>query len=360
VWLSEKENGGGKEKDGDPGKKARRKPVTMSDVAKEANVSITTVSRVLNRTASISPDTADRVLSAVNRINYRPAVRTAAVLTGESRTIGILVPDISNEFYSRFAQAICDTSWDHNYTALLCGIGHERQIGHRYVKELVRNGVNGLIIIGNPLEEKHILSAAERVPVVLGDSNLLNCPIPSVTTDNGGAMRYLIRRLKNAGYRNIGYMSQDLKISNIQERYMGFKMGIEENGLPYLGRDVTLSEFLRLDKITAAHQLFRAKISKKEPLAEVYVCSSDLIAVGVLAALNEAGYKIPRDVGVVGFDNITLAAYTRPSLTTVAQNIEQLGKSCFNALLRLIRNRNEPVEQIVITTKLIVRDSARL
>ncbi|MCL2034802.1 MAG: LacI family transcriptional regulator [Oscillospiraceae bacterium] len=338
----------------------RRKSVTMSDVAREAGVSVTTVSHVLNQTAPISSETAERVLEAIHKTNYKPLVRTEAAFTGENRTIGILVPDISNEFYSRFAQMIYNTSWDNGYTALLCGMRHGKQVGLRYVKELIRNGINGLIIVGNSMEEKHILSAAERIPVVLGDCHILNHPVSSVITDNGGAMRQLIKRLKNTGYKRIGYISQDMALSNVHERYMGFKMGLEENGLPFIEKEMITSEFLRHDKITSAYQLFKTKLTKKEPLAEVYVCSSDLIAVGVLAALSEAGHRVPRDVGVVGFDNISLAAYTRPPLTTVAQNIEQLGRCCFNTLLRRIKNKNEPVQQTVITTKLVVRESVRL
>lgn len=332
----------------------------MADVAYEAGVSITTVSHVLNRTASISADTTERVMEAVEKIGYNPPVRADAVIKGESRTVGILAPDLSNEFYSRVVQAICNSSWDNDYTALICGTRHDKQVGLRYVKDLIRNGVNGLIIIGSSMAEKHILSASERIPVVLGDCHLLHHPVPSVITDNIGAMRQLIKRLKNAGYRRIGYISQDLHISNIQERYMGFKMGIEENGLPYIDNEVILSEILRFNKIASAHQLFKARLAKKSPLAEVYICSSDLIAVGILAAATEMGYSVPRDMGVVGFDNITLAAYTRPQLTTVSQNIEQLGKSCFNSLLQQIENKNEPVQQITVTTKLIIRESVRL
>lgn len=332
----------------------------MSDVALKAGVSVTTVSHVLNRTAPISKETSDKVMDAVNQTRYSPPVRLAAALKGESRTIGIFAPDISNEFYARFVQAIYNTSWDNDYTALLCGTRHDKQVGSRYVKDLIRGGIAGLIIIGSSIEENHVLSAAEHVPVVLGDSSLLSSSISSVITDNGGAMRQLIKRLKNAGYQKIGYLSQDLHISNIQERYMGFKMGIEENDLPYLEKEMICSEFLRFEKITSAYQLFKTRLAKKDPLAEVYVCSSDLIAVGILAAFAEAGYNVPRDVGVVGFDNITLAAYTRPALTTVAQNIEQLGKSCFNMLLRKIKDQNEPVQQLVVGAKLIVRESVRL
>ncbi len=348
------------EEGGGDTERGRRKAVTMSDVASKAGVSITTVSHVLNRTAPISKETADKVMEAVSQTRYNPPVRLASKLKGESRTIGIFVPDISNEFYSRFVQAIYNASWDNGYTALMCGTRHDRQVGSRYIKELIRGGVAGFIVIGSSIEEKHVIAASERVPVVLGDYHLLNFPVSSVITDNGGAMRQLVRRLKNAGYRRIGYISQDLHMSNVQDRYMGFKMGLEENDLPSYEKEIICSEFLRFEKIATSYQLFKAKLAKKAQLAEVYACSSDLIAVGVLAALAEAGYSVPRDVGVVGFDDITLAAYTRPALTTVAQNIEQLGKSCFDMLLRKLNSENEPVQQIVIGSRLIARDSVRL
>ncbi|OQB24580.1 MAG: Catabolite control protein A [Firmicutes bacterium ADurb.Bin182] len=336
----------------------RRKNVTMADIARETGVSITTVSHVLNRTAAISPETTERVLTAAEQLKY--VQRKSGVQTGKKNLpVGILVPDISNEFYSRCVQAICEEAWAHDYTALVCGMRHERQIEAKYIRSLINNGIGGLIFFGGFLDEKYILEASKHVPVVLGDRYLLNHTIPAVITDNTGVMRRLIAKLAKAGYQRIGFISEDLEMTNMKERYMGFRMGIEENGLPVKDEFIITDKRLRLDKLTNASKLMQQLLSEKRRLPEVYVTSSDLIAIGIMAALHGEGFSIPKDIGIVGFDDISFAAHAFPPLTTVAQNMRQLGKSCFAMLMDGIGG-GASAGHIVINAKIVVRESVKL
>ena len=331
----------------------------MADVAQYTGVSITTVSHVLNHSSTISPETTRRVLVAVQELNYMQRKETANGVKS-NRTIGILVPDISNEFYACCIQEICEEAWSHDYTAFVCGMRHEQRAEIRYIKTLINNGISGLIFFGGFLDEKYILNAAKHVPVVLGDRCLLNHSIPTVITDNTGVMRRLIAKLAKAGYSKIGFISEDLEMSNMEERYMGFKMGIEENGLPYLDDFIFHDQRLRLEKITNGNLIMRELLAEKRPLPEVFLTSSDLIAVGVIAALHEAGYHIPKDIGIVGFDDITLAAHTYPPLTTVAQNMRQLGKGCFKRLIDNIEGHEHACDKLVVNAKIIIRESVKL
>lgn len=338
----------------------KRKPVTMADVAREANVSITTVSHVINLSATISAETTKRVHSAIEKLDYQTSKASSVLKSNDKRMIGILTPDISNEFYSRCVQAACEEAWRQDYIALVCGTRHDKNAEVKHIKALIKNGVSGLILFGGMLDERYIMEAAKKIPVVLGDRYLLNHPVPSVITDNISAMRQLMARLSKAGYKRVGYISEDLGMSNVKDRYMGFKIGLEESGVPFLPEHVHFSASLRLDKIEAAHRFVQEQILAKSALPEVYVCTSDLIAAGVLAALFEAGYRVPRDIGVVGFDGITLSAYTRPPLTTIAQNMRQLGKNCCLALSQQLEGGDRFTKQIVVNTKLIVRESVRM
>jgi len=338
----------------------KRKLVTMADVAKEANVSITTVSHVLNQTATISPATTERILAAVQKLDYSPRQSVKAAKTNGKRIIGILAPDIANEFYARCIQSACEEAWRQDYITVICGTRHDQRTEIKYVKYLIKDGICGLILIGGLLDEKYIVEASSKVPVVLGDRYLLSHPVSSVITDNISAMRRLIEKLAKAGYKRIGYISEDLGMSNVQDRYMGYKTGLEENGLPFLQEHVHFSASLRLDKIETAHQFVQAQILTRPALPEVFVCTSDLIAAGVLAAMLEAGYRVPRDIGVVGFDDIMLAAYTRPPLTTIAQNMHQLGKNCLTVLSQQIEGQDRSTRQIVVNAKLVMRESVKM
>jgi len=337
----------------------RRKCVTMADIAQATGVSVTTISHVLNHTASISPETTSRVLKAVKQLNYVHR-KAAPNNVSKGKTVAVLVPDISNEFYSRCIQAICEAAWAHNYMAVVCGACHEKRIETKYIKKFIKDGISGLIFFGGFLDEKYIIDAASKVPVVLGDRYLLNHSIPTVITDNIGVMRRLIAKLAKAGYTKIGFISEDLEMTNMKERYMGFKMGIEENCLSYMSDFIYNDKSLRLNKILNGKKMMDKLLAEKRSMPEVFLTSSDLIAIGIMSSLHEAGYRIPQDIGIVGFDDTTFAAHTYPPLTTVAQNMAQLGKSCFSRLLDSIDGHDITNSQMVINAKIIIRESVKL
>lgn len=338
--------------------KHKRKTVTMEDVAREAGVSVTTVSHVINGTASISPETVARVWEAVKELGYKP--RASSELRGGKRVIGIFAPDIANEFYSSCIQVIFEEAWNHGYAVMVCDTRHQEEAENSFIKSLLSMGVCGLIFLGGLADENYILEAAKQVPVVLGDRTILNHPMDAVITDNVGIMRRLVSRLASSGYKRIGYVGQDTEMSNVNERYMGFKIGMEENGLEAQDEHIYLKESLRLNKAANANALIKRELQSGKKLPEVFLCSSDLIAVGVMSALQEGGLRVPQDIGVVGFDDISIAAFTRPPLTTVAQNITQMGRKCFSALLSLMENPEHSTVQIVVNAKIVTRGSVRL
>ncbi len=330
----------------------------MGDVAKMADVSLTTVSHVINSTATISEDTCRRVWNAVRTLDYRP--KASAELRGGKRVLGIFAPDIANEFYSSCIQVIFEEAWNHDYAVMVCDTRHEEEAESSFIKSLLSIGVCGLIFLGGIADESYILEAAKQVPVVLGDRTILNHPMDAVITDNIDIMRRLIAKLKSSGYQKIGFVGQDTEMSNVNDRYMGYKIGLEENGLEVNPNWIYLKKSLRLNKAANANSLIKHELQSGKKLPEVFVCSSDLIAIGAMSALQEEGFRIPQDIGIVGFDDISIAAFTQPPLTTVAQNITQLGKKCFSTLLSLMENPNHSSVQIVVGAKIVLRGSVRL
>ncbi len=339
--------------------KIRRKKVTMEDVAKIAGTSVSTVAHVINHTAHITPERAALVEQAIKELGYKP--RAKASLNKGQRTIGVFTPEISNEFYARAIQSIFTEAWEHDYAVMVCSMQHHHKAEASYIRSLIQSGVCGMIFFGGAsADERQVIDAAKRVPVVLGDHKLPNANVDCVGTDNEITLRRTIAKLAKAGYKRIGFVCEDLIMSNSQERYNGFKKGMKENGLSIDEDWVLLRQELRLSKLENAYIIFNEILKKQEILPEAFICTSDLIAIGVMAALKQNGYRIPRDVGIVGFDDISIAAYTDPPLTTIAQDMRQLGRTCFMTLLNRMEEKNLAPRDIIIRTKLTTRESIRL
>ena len=331
----------------------------MQDVAKAANVSIATVSHVINRTATISAQTTRRVQETMDALGYIP--RDTAQLNTGNRTIGVLVPDISNEFFATIIQGITDEAWKHNYAVMVSNLRHHYSARSAYLRTLMQNNIRGIIMCGGSADdEQHIANIQKKVPVVLCDRNLPGVNIDSVQTDNIGVMRQLIKQLSRYGYTKIGYISEDLIMSSPYDRYLGFRLGMEENNLMLHSNWVYLSSELRFSKSEKAYEMMMKILEKQVQLPQVFVCSGDLIAIGVMAALRSKGLKIPRDIGVVGFDNISQAAFTTPPLTTIAQDIYRLGTRSFQLLMNRLEDPKRPPEEVILKGKIINRDSVKL
>ncbi len=338
--------------------KVRRKAVNMEDVAKAAGVSVSTVSHVINRTASISEKTVDRVHRAMMQVGYVP--RVSAELNKGQRSIGVFVPEISNEFYARSIQALFQAAWEDNYAVMVCSLEHRYQMETSYIRSLIQSGVKGLIFFGGASENnRQIINASKQVPVVLADRRMDDLSIDSVGIDNVEMMRRMVGRIARAGYSRIGYISEDLIMNNCADRYQGYKLGMAENGLTIDERWVYLLPELRLNKMENAYRYFTG-VDWERPMPQILLCSSDLIAVGLMAALRNRGLHVPRDVGVVGFDDISLAAMADPPLTTVAQDMRQLGKTCFTVLRDRIENPKRSAQSVTVQAKIVIRDSVRL
>lgn len=337
----------------------RRKAVTMKDVAAAANVSVATVSHVVNRSARISPETTRLVSDKIRELGYIPSA--SADLNLGNRTIAVLVPDIANEFYATVVRGIFDEAWKADYAVMVANLRHNASAQAAYLRSLVQNNIRGLIICGGTADdERSIIRIRKKVPVVLCDRQLQETPMDCVQTDNTTVMRQLVRRLARYGYTRIGYVSEDLVMSNSYDRYLGYKLGMGESRLTIDKKWELLLPELRLGKSEKAYEAFSKILNEQEPLPQVLLCSSDLIAIGVMAALRERGIRVPKDVGIVGFDNISQAPFTNPPLTTVAQDIYRLGTHSFHLLMDRLTDPGHPPEEVILKARIVVRDSVRL
>ena len=327
---------------------------TIKDVAKLAKVSPSTVSRVLSGNSSISDDTCKRVKNAVKELHYTPNTTARSLRCEKSKSIGVVFPDISGEFYATCASAILKYARMSDYTVLFTESGHNLKAEKDSIKALLERRIDGIIFIGDNSDIPLIQSiAAQSIPIVTGDRTVGN--IPSVTFTNRETVQKMVDSLYKSGCRKFMYVGETpTGQSNLLNRYNGYTDALKKYS------DTTsvifLEESLHGDKLKTARRLFTEKIIASLP--DVIITSNDLIAQGIISAAHENGINIPNDMQITGFDDSLSSAYFIPSVTTVSQNIDKLAKRCFSMLMDLI-NKKSAVSSI-IEQNIIARNSAKI
>lgn len=351
------------EKNPRPSGKKRETPrrATMHDVAKQAGVAQSTVSHVINGTAPIGDAVRKRVMDAIRETSYSPNAMARALRQSRSRLIGVIVPDISSEFYACAASAILKAAQQDQYVALLCDTHIDLTAEEKDVHELLERRADGLIFIGGTNDEEIIRKAHESgVAVVLGDRRMKG--LPSVEFNNTESTREVVHRLFKAGYRKFGYVGEPVDIQgNLRERFDGFVRGTQEVGISREQCTVMLDPSLHWIKTRTTHEIFRDyfRTVPRSQMPEVFLTSNDMIAQGIIRAAVTNGLKVPQDIAVVGFDDQHMAEFNVPSISTVAQDSGELGARCFEMLLDELAGRPHS-ERIMLDQKILARESAPL
>ena len=321
---------------------------TIKDVAKHAGVSVATVSRYLNKKGYVSEEAERKIEEAIKHLDYRPNQIARSLSTKRMQTIGLIVPDITNPFFPEIARAIEDTALKEGYTVILCNSDEQAHKERQYIETLAQKYIAGFIIATNQLEKEYYTGL--NIPLVLLD-RISDEEIPSVTSNNKDGAVMGTELLLSCGAREIACISGPSHVIPAQERIQGFLTAVK-------GRDVKTHivespfQFKEAEKI--AFDLLAAN-----PGIDGVFAGNDVIAIGVQRAAHRLGLSVPEDVQIVGYDGILLGDMVTPSLTTVAQNIYQLGETAVNMLLEIINGETLENEHVTITPSLIVRDSTK-
>lgn len=334
------------------------KHVSIKDVAKEAGVSTTTVSYVLNRkaTQTISAETTARVWQAVKTLNYVPNLNARSLTSQRTNLIGVVIPQtepgkefmFANPFYGELLSTIEYTARCNGYHLLLSGPEPDQS----YVNIARNRGVDGIIIVGSypskTLDELHQLS----VPVVLVDTYVKDPVFHTIGIDDrlGGklATQYLIEQ----GHRDIAFVSGSISEQGVaQKRFMGYMDALNEAGLSLSEKHLYLGT-VSFDFAQSVGEEMRAR-GFGETAA---FATADILGVGLIKGLHTMGRRVPEDLSIVGFDDLDLARISEPSLTTVHQDIAQKGKNAVQIILNAIDGHTEKQEQI-LPVQLVIRDS---
>ncbi|MGI1691725.1 LacI family DNA-binding transcriptional regulator [Thermoanaerobacter uzonensis] len=329
------------------------KQPTIKDVAKEAGVSIKTVSRVINNQRDVKPETREKVLKIIKEIGYQPNAIARGLRMKKTYSIGVIIGDITNNFYSDIVRGIEDFALSKNYSILLANSDEMLFKEKMYVKVFLEKQVDGMIIVPSVGAKDYLKPILKKMPLVFVDREIEGLNVPSVTVDNEeGAYELTKHLIIDHGYTKIAYISHTIGVTTSEKRYAGFKKALYEFGITPIEEIIKLNNKTIEDGFNATQEII---MSGYRP--QVIFTSNNLLAVGAMKALKYYSIEVPRDIALVTFDDFKLAEGFRPHLTVVSQPSYEMGKVATNLLFKQIEENAIQNEKVVLPTKLIFRES---
>jgi LacI family transcriptional regulator len=328
------------------------RPARIQDVAAAAGVSVSTVSNVLNRPERVNARTAERVRDAVAALDYVPHPGAAGLRTGHSSSIGLVLPDVANSFYSRIARGAADAAYEHGYSLVLCDSGDAPEREQGYVTMLIEQRAVGAVVVPLSADPTRLSRLRERgIPLVLADRAMPAQEGCSVSVDDIAGGRIAVQHLLDRGARDVLVVNGERTIRQCADRYQGARQAVRTRREARLGQ-VVAEEMTVAYGSEIAHSL--------DELPDGVFCTNDFLAAGLCRALGERGVKIPEDVQVVGYGDLDIASFVGTTLTTVRQPVEELGRAAVEMLLDEVEARAEHAHEArVFAPGLVLRDSTR-
>ena len=329
---------------------AGRKPAVMTDVARLAGVSYQTVSRVLHESPHVREDTRDRVLAAITALEYRPNSLAQALVTGRSRTLGVVSFDTTLYGPASTVLGVEEAAHDAGYAVSIASLRSlERGAVVSAVETMSAQGVDGIVVVAPQRSAVEALLQIPRdVPVVAVEAGP-DDTVPVVAVDQRAGAMAATRHLLSLGHRTVHHLGGPEDWLEAEQRVEGWRAALTAAG-------VAAPRLLRGDWSPRTGYELGRKLLETSGVTAVFV-ASDQMALGLLRLLHEAGRSVPGDVSVVGFDDVPEAAYFTPPLTTIRQDFAAVGQRCLRLLLELIENRKRPWRREVVPPRLVVRES---
>lgn len=324
----------------------------ISDIAKATGVSTATVSRVLSNPDLVKSATRERILQAIDELNYQPNALARQLRTQATKTIIVISPNIKNSFWQEILSAIGTEAELHGYQMLIADLHCQPSLEKYYIEAIQQRQVDGVISMSANTAPKLTQQIAENYPLVMAVQNVPNQTSPSVSIDNIAAARALMTHLIRLGHRSIAHITASPLQFPYFDRYNSYVSALEENSIPVDNELIGYGE----PTIMGGYKQMSALLAKKKPITAVFA-AGDVMAIGAMKALKKHGLRIPEDCAVVGFDDIELSAFWEPALTTIRQPKEQIGRIAFQQLLSLMQK--EPILNVkeILPFELVIRES---
>ncbi len=311
---------------------------TIHDVAQDAGVSPTTVSRYLNHRIELPPATSARIDAAIARLDYRPNLLAKRLSTGKTEAVGLVTPEIREPFFAELASAFEDEADRHGYTVFISSTRSDRKREIASLERLHDRHIDGLVLMTNTPDDGTLASLiGKRRNVVILDEDIPGVNAPRLFVENREGAERATRHLIEAGHSRIAYLGGPQGLFSVVERHAGFQDAMAAAGLTVRPEYVSLGGF--------DPELARAATLKflalPEPPTAIFA-SSDYLAIGAVMGLRDAGVSVPDDVSLIGFDDMPFGTLLTPPLTAIRQPVEQIGRSGFQLLLQLLNGETPP------------------
>jgi LacI family transcriptional regulator len=330
--------------------------ITIKEIAKLTGVSTATVSRVLNNNGRFSEETRKRVLKAAEKFDYRPNIVAKSLRTSLSKTIGVVIPDITNEFFASIVLAIENYCIPKGYSVFICNTSEDQEKEKMYINDIEAKGVDGLIYL-SANNENPIDLTKYSFPVVCMDRIPYGENMVVVQSDNFSGGYQATTELLKQGCRNILLLRDERDMSAVINRFEGYRQALYDFGIAL---NLNLVKYSKVDVNFAKVTI--TQCVESGVIFDGIFAVTDWLALGALMALKEQNIMVPEDVKIVGFDNISLTQYTSPTLSSIDQDKMALGNLAAEALLDMINNQYDSSrsKHITVPVNLIRRDSTRI
>lgn len=335
---------------------------TIKDVARQCGVSIATVSAVINDAEWVPDDTRSRVRDVIKKLHYRPNRLAQGLKTRKSYTVGVIVSDVTNPFYTDIVRSLSHELREHDRNLVLCDSDHRLDVGEQNYRMLLEKQVDGIVLIGDSVRESTVAEFVHenpRIPIVAIERDYRIDGVSKLLVDSEKAAFDATTHLVHQGFTRIGMISGPLTGPGSRSygrlhQYSGYRRALQQGGVDFDGFLVANGDF----RFSGGQSAMQELMSRPDQPEAVFA-ANDMMALGAMDVARQMGLSIPDDVAVVGYDDIPIAAHTSPPLTTMAIPKTELGRSAAQLLLEHLRNASgpQPVRRI-FRAELVVRSSA--
>lgn len=331
------------------------KPMNIRQIAKKAGVSVATVSRVLNHPDSVATKTKGKIEKIMREEGYTPNWLARGLNFNKTGTIGLMIPQILNSVYMEIAKGVEDVVHQKGYVTFMCNIEEERAKEQRYLEQLIKRKVDGIVLISSTLDEEHMKWACDQnIPMVMVGGSQFNPGISSVHIDCKLGAEQAVNHLITNEFKKIAILHGNNTERDNKEKIQGYKVILKKNKLFVNDKWIT-----EVNNSIEGGYLGAKKLSEMEEPPDAIFATSDQIAFGAMDAIKDAGLCIPEDMGVVGFDNVRLANLVEPKLTTVVVPLHKMGVYGARLLFDIMEGDDPSLNrEILLQTKLKVRKSS--
>lgn len=323
---------------------------TIRDVAKLADVSVATVSRVINDKGYVNKDTKNRVEAAIQALDYRPNDVARSLFKGKSKMIALFVPDIKNPFFPELARAVEDISNQYGYTFILCNTDNNNKKEITYLQALSQKSIDGIILVSSTMSSTQMKGI--KVPMIALDRKM-ESDLISVTVNNREGARQAVQYLKQTGCQRIAHIAGPETVSSAIHRLGGYVDEVK-NDAWFTSHYIRAGDYSMNKAFEETKQLLEI-----EPDVDGIFVANDVMGVGVLKAIKALNKRVPKDISVISFDGIELGTISTPSLTTMAQPIYHIGKRAAEILIQKIEHPKTKVQSEEHEVTLTIRESTR-